>query len=132
MINRRELVRGLASLAVLGSGSWPAIAAPASKKPVSIEGKLSKKVFLALLGETFTIWTTGGALAMQLAQVDDGPASPGTEQFTLVFRGPANPPLADDSYVVSHSTAGKTVIFLKLSGHDARHSYYEAPYNLLV
>ena len=49
-----------------------------------------------------------------------------------MFRGPYDPALADDSYTVSHPTAGKTVIFLKLSRHDAQHSYYEAPFNLLV
>jgi hypothetical protein len=133
MLNRRELVSGLASLAVLGSWSRAAIAAPVRRKRrVSIEGKPSKAVFLALLGDTFTVGTGSEALSMQLAQVDDGPASPVAEQFTLVFRGPYEPMLVDGSYPVSHPTAGSTVIFLAPRGRDARHVYYEAPFNLLV
>jgi hypothetical protein len=133
MLNRRQLVSGLAGLAVLGSGGWPAIAAAARRKPrVSIEGKLSKAVFVALLGDTFVTSIRGQAVSLQLAQVDEGPASPGTEQFTLVFRGPYDPVLEDDAYAVSHATAGSTVIFLTLTGHDAKNIYYEAPFNLLV
>jgi hypothetical protein len=133
MLNRRELVSGLAGLAVLGSRGWPAFAAPARRTPrVSLEGKLSKAVFLALLGDTFTVGTGSDVLSMQLAQVDDGPASAVAEQFTLVFRGPSEPVLADASYTVSHRTAGSTVIYLQPSGRDARHVYYEAPFNLLV
>jgi hypothetical protein len=133
MLNRRELVSGLAGLAVLASRGWPAFAAPARRKGrVRLDGKLSKAVFLALLGDSFTIGTGSEALSMQLTQVDEGPASPVTEQFTLVFRGPSEPMLADASYTVSHPTAGSTVIFLQPSGRDARHVYYEAPFNLLV
>lgn len=132
MLNRRELVSGLASLAV-GSWSRAAIAAPVRRqRRVSIEGKLSKAVFLALLGDTFTVRAGSDVLSMQLAQVDEGPASPVAEQFTLVFRGPSAPMLADASYTVSHPTAGSTEIFLQPSGRDARHVYYEAPFNLLV
>jgi uncharacterized protein DUF6916 len=132
MLNRRELVSGLAGLAVLGSRGWPAFAAPARRKRVSIEGRLSKAVFLALLGDTFTIRAGSDVLSMQLAQVDDGPASSVAEQFTLVFRGPTEPVLVDGSYAVSHPTAGNTVIFLQPSGQDARHIYYEAAFNLLL
>jgi hypothetical protein len=133
MLSRRQLVSGLAGLAVLGSRIWPAFAAPARRRPrVSIEGKLSKAVFVALLGDAFTTSIQGRTVSLQLAQVDDGPASPGTEQFTLVFRGPYDPVLEDDAYAVSHATAGSTVIFLTLTGHDAKNIYYEAPFNLLV
>jgi hypothetical protein len=134
MLNRRQLVGGLMSLALVGSRSRPANAAPARRKPrrATLDGTLSKAVFVALLGETFTVSSGTDVVSIQLAQIDDGLPSAVAEQFTLVFRGPRDPALPEGSYTVSHSTAGSTALFLQLSGYDDQHIYYEAPFNLLV
>ena len=133
MLNRRQVVGGLVSLAVFGSRSWTVNAAQTRRKPgrVTLQGRLSKAVFLALLGETFTV-SSDGMVWIQLIQIDDGLPSAVTEQFALVFRGPHDPALPEGSYIVRHHTAGSTTLFLQLSGYDNRHSYYEAPFNLLL
>jgi Domain of unknown function (DUF6916) len=134
MLNRRQVVSGVVSLAVFGSRSWRANAAPARRKSgrVSLRGKLSKSVFLALLGESFTVSSGDDTLAIELIQIDDGLPSEDTEQFSLVFRGPHDPAVPEGPHTVSHRTAGRTTLFLQFSGHDKRHSYYEAPFNLLL
>jgi len=134
MLNRRQVVGGLVSLAVLGPRSWTADAArsrPTSGR-VTLEGKLSKAVFLALLGDTFTVSSGNDTVSIQLIQIDDGLFSVVAEQFSLVFRGPDDPALPEGSYTVSHRMAGSTTLFLQLSGYDNRYSYYEAPFNLLL
>jgi hypothetical protein len=133
MLNRRQVVGGLVSFAVLGSRSWRANAAQAVRKPerVTFHGQLSKAVFVALLGETFAVSTGNDTVWIQLIQIDDGRHSPVTEQFTLVFRGPNDPALPEGLYAVSHHTAGSTTLFLQPSAHHL-HSYYEAPFNLLL
>jgi hypothetical protein len=134
MLNRRQVVGGLVSFAVLGSRSWRANAAQAVRKPerVTFHGhQLSKAVFLALLGETFAVWIGNDSVSIQLIQIDDGLPSVVAEQFSLVFRGPSDPVLPEGSYTVSHHTAGSTTLFLQPSAHHL-HSYYEAPFNLLL
>ena len=132
MLNRRQLVGGLVSLAVVGARSRPASGAAPRPARGSLEGKLSKAVFVALLGETFAVSTSEGTLRIQLVQLDDRAASPVTEQFTLVFRGPRAPALSEGSYPIRHRIGGRTAMFLQLSQQDADHSYYEAPFNLLL
>jgi Domain of unknown function (DUF6916) len=132
MVNRRQVVGGLVSLVVIGSRSWSADAAPPKPGRVSLSGRLSKSVFRALRGETFA--TSGGdaKVSIQLLLVEDGPFSTDTEQFTVVFRGPHTPTLEEGSYTIRHRTAGSTTLFLRPTGSDARYSYYEAPFNLLL
>ncbi len=124
----------LVSLAVLGSRRWTADAAQARRKRgrVTLEGRLSKAVFVDLLGATFTVWSGNDAVSIQLVQIDDGLPSAVTEQFSLVFRGPQDPALAEGAYTVTHRTAGSTTLFLQLSGYDSFNAYYEAPFNLLL
>lgn len=134
MVNRRQLVGGLVSLALLGSTGWRANAAQTLRKRgrVSLRGQLSKAVFLALLDETFTISSENHMVWMTLIQVNDGHASAVAEQFSLVFRGPHDPALPEGSYTVRHHTAGATTLFLQPGGQDDYNSYYEAPFNLLL
>jgi hypothetical protein len=148
MLDRRQLVGGVVGLAVLGSRSWRASAAPARPGParVSLAGELSRAVFLALLGETFTASSgpplrdaggrspragRAGRVAIQLIQIDEPHPSEVTEQFSLVFRGPLDRALPEGLYAVRHRTAGRTDLYLQPGGHDDSFSYCEAPFNLL-
>ena len=134
MLSRRQVVRGLVGVAVLGSSGWAASAASALQKParVSLQGPLSKAVFVSLLGETFTVAGEADVVTVQLIQIDDGPSSATTQQFSLVFRGPHAPDLEEGLYTIAHRTAGRTALFLQDTRGDARYRYYEAPFNLLV
>lgn len=133
MLNRRQVVGGLVSLAVLGPRGWVVDAAQTRRKPrATLQGQLSKAVFVDLLGETFTVSAGNDTVAIQLIQIDDGLPSAVAEQFSLVFRGPLDPALPEGPYTVSHRSAGSTTLFLQLSGSDKDYSYYEAPFNLLL
>jgi hypothetical protein len=131
MLSRRQLVSGMVSLAALGVGARSA--APSPRKPPRVTvGEPSKGVFLALLGDGFTISNDHGRAVLQLIQVDDGPPSVVTEQFTLLFRGPRHSPLADGMYLLTHHSAGSTTLFLQPVGYDHGHLYYDAVFNLLL
>jgi hypothetical protein len=134
MLNRRQVVSGLVSLAALGPRGWGANAAPPPRKPrrVTLQGELSKAVFVALLQDVFTISADHGRIPIQLIQVNDGPPSAVAEQFTLLFRGPRHLGLAEGTYVVTHHTAGSTMLFLQPIGSDHGHLYYDAVFNLLL
>jgi hypothetical protein len=134
MLNRRQVVGGLVSLAVLGPRGWWATAAAPPRKPtrVTLQGDLSKAVFVALLQDVFTISADHGRIPIQLIQVKDGPSSAVAEQFTLLFRGPRHLGCAEGTYVVTHHSAGSTLLFLQPVGYDHGHIYYDAVFNLLL
>jgi hypothetical protein len=134
MLSRRQLMSGLVSFAALSGRTGRASAAPSPRKPqpVTLRDPLNKAVFLALLHEVFTISTDRGRVGIQLIEVDDGPPSTVTEQFTVVFRGPRHWPLAEGTYPVSHHSAGSTLLLLQPIGYDHGHLYYGAVFNLLL
>jgi hypothetical protein len=133
MLNRRQFVSALVSLGVLGSGSWRANAAQTTGKPrrVRLDGPLSKAVFLALLGETFRVSLDRHRVALTLIDVADGGSSAGTEQFTLLFKGPRDLAVTDGLYTIRHRTAGSARFFLQPAGYDDTNGFCIAPFNLL-
>src|SRR5262245_2783570 len=112
MLNRRQMVGGLASLIALGSRGWTAYAAP-RKRSVSLEGPLSRSVFKALQGDKFMVASGDDTVSIHLIRIDEGPQSTETDQFTLVFLGPHDPVLPDGPHQVTHPTAGTTTLFLQ-------------------
>ena len=133
MLNRRRFVEALVGLGVLGF-SWKArAAAPAPRTPrrVRIDGPLSRDVFVALRGETFRITLDGRVVLLTLIEVTDGPISLGTEQFTLVFRGPRELVVRDGLYIVRHPTAGSARLFLQPGNDDDVDGLCEASFNLM-
>jgi hypothetical protein len=129
MLNRRRFVYTLLGLAAFGAGRWTATAAVAAG--ASLEGPLSREVFLALLKEPFSLLLDNRAAGLFLLRVDADAAHPETDQFTVVFTGPRDLVLRDGTYRISHVTAGTTDVFLQPAGHDNRYNYYKASFNLL-
>jgi hypothetical protein len=129
MLDRRRFVYTLLGLIAFGAGRWTATAAVAAG--ASLEGPLSREVFLALLKEPFSLLLDNRASELILLRIDDDSHGPGSEQFTVVFQAPRKLVLLDGTYLISHITAGTTHVFLQPAGHDNRSNYYKATFNLL-
>lgn len=130
MLDRRRFVYTLAGLIAFGSDRWTAATA-ATAGGVSLEGPLTREVFLALLKEPFSLLLDRRAAELFLLRIDDDDDRPGSEQFTVVFQAPRELLLLDGTYRISHVTAGTTYVFLQPAGHDDRSSYCKASFNLL-
>jgi hypothetical protein len=132
MLSRRRFINALVGLGFLGSASAaPAAPTPRNPKTVRLDGRLSRAVFLALAGETFSISLEHHTVALTLVELVDGPSSTSTEQFTVVFRGPRDLLITDGVYTVRHHTAGSARLFLQPGGHDYHDAFCKAPFNLL-
>ena len=139
MLNRRRFVEALIGLGVVGwAGSAQAAAAPLPRKPlpltprrVRIDGPLSRAVFAALVGDTFRVTIDRRVVLLTLVEVTEGPVSLGTEQFTLVFRGPRELVIQDGLHVVRHPTAGSARMFLQPGNDDEFDGFCEASFNLM-
>jgi hypothetical protein len=132
MLSRRGFVNALVSggfLAFVRSAG--AAAPPRTPRRVRIDGRSSRAVFAALQGETFRFALNGRVAAWTLTEITDGPITPETEQFTVVFRGPRGLVVKDGLYDVRHVTAGSARLFLQPSPADEHFSYCEASFNLM-
>jgi hypothetical protein len=130
MLDRRRFVYTLAGVIAFGSGRWTAATA-ATAGGVSLEGPLTREMFLALLKEPFSLWLDQHAADLVLLRIDDDSDHPGSDQFTVVFQAPRELLLLDGTYRISHVTAGTTDVFLQPAGHDDRSNYCKASFNLL-
>jgi len=126
MLNRRRFVYTMAGGIALGSGRWRSAAAG-----VSLEGPLTRDVFDALVRDRFSLLLDNRTAGLFLLKLEDDDSHPEGEQFTVVFQAPRELLLLDGTYLISHVAAGNTQVFLQPAGHDDRHNYYKAPFNLL-
>ena len=134
MLNRRQFVSGAASLGLLGSIGWKRASSAEPKGMsghVSLQGRLSKDVFLALVLERFSLLIPNLRATLVLIEVNDAAPSAFSEQFTVVFQGPRDLILLDGTYRVTHRTAWTTDLYLQPAGHDGHYNYYRAVFNLL-
>ena len=81
-----------------------------------------------------------GSVRLELVEIRDlspapsggeasGPSSQ-TKSFSLLFRGPAETPLAQGTYSVEHDTMGSFLIFIVPVSRDGAGMSYEAVFNL--
>jgi hypothetical protein len=92
--------------------------------------------FADRVGERFDVAVTDGeALRMELVEVTEsseaggpGPAGEQRRQFSLVFRGPAAPVLAQGSHRLTHDDLDDLELFLVPLGPDAEGMRYEAAF----
>jgi hypothetical protein len=130
MLNRRRFTYTLMGLIALGSGRWTATAT-AMPARVSLEGPLTREVFLSLLKDPFSLLLDNRAKELVLVSVEDDESRPDSEQFTPLFEGSRDLVLAEGMYRISHATAGTTQVFLQSAGQHGLHQYYKASFNLL-
>ena len=130
MLDRRRFTYTLMGLIAFAAGRGTAATAATAAR-VSLEGPLTREVFLALLKEPFSLLLDNRPAGLFLLRIDDNNVNPGSDQFTVVFQAPRELVLLDGTYRISHVTAGTTLVFLQPAGHDHRSSYYRAPFNVL-
>ena len=89
--------------------------------------------FEACRDATFQLRTgDGGVVDLKLTSVDvRDPAPPdgGRQGFSLVFEGPAEPLLPQQTYQVANAEIGELEIFLVPIGQDAESTRYEAVFS---
>jgi hypothetical protein len=82
--------------------------------------KLNAKVFSEQLHTQFIVNLSGaGAITLELVEVVERDPSPKLELFTLQFRGPSAPRMAQQIHRLEHDKLGSFEIFLTAIGTDA-------------
>ena len=115
MMKRRKFVLGGATLMAAGPIAAPAaVAGTVSAAPAGRPAGLSKDRFLSCLGSRVQVVPAAGqVLEMRLTRVEDGPASPATQQFSVVLEGPRRTGLDEGLYRVSHPELGDLALYLE-------------------
>lgn len=92
--------------------------------------------FAGRIGERFELAVTAGEpLAIELVDATEssevggpGPDDRQRQQFSLVFRGPVEPVLAQGTHALTHEAMGDLALFLVPIGQDADGMRYEAAF----
>ncbi len=95
---------------------------------------MEKKEFEAAIGKAFTVTVGGKEIPLNLVSVDplkktEGFEDAREEPFSLVFTGPEELHLQDDSYEMSIEGHGEKVIFISAHKKDHQHIYYDSVFN---
>ena len=85
----------------------------------------ARQQFVENLASVFTVRTAAGAIVpLELAEVQQGRAAPGFEQFSVLFRGPREPLLPQMTYPMAHPALGEFALFIvPVSGGEAGFVY---------
>jgi Domain of unknown function (DUF6916) len=93
--------------------------------PTSLDD-LNSKIFREQLHTQFTVHAGGQPLLLELVEVSEREDSPRVEFFSLHFRGPLNPQLAQQIHRLEHERLGDFEIFLTPISADSQGAVYEA------
>ena len=135
----KTLTVGAGSAMVGLTGSRDSIAAPADGVPGCGERSrqvledMDKEVFAKYLHTRFRICDklSPTVIEAELVQVDEGGSSNEVEHFSLLFTGPAEPRLGQQTYGIEHPEMGSFDLFLVPVGADENRTSYEAVFNRL-
>src|SRR4051812_11363033 len=102
---------------------------------MSALGWLTYDDFDGRVGEQFEVETTDAPLVLELVEVTGSDVAGGAgrdgeqrNQFSLVFRGPADVVLPQGTVALTHTTLGELVLFLVPLGPDKTGMRYEAAF----
>jgi hypothetical protein len=84
--------------------------------------------FAEHLNSTFRLHHESATAELELVEVSDG-STHGHVNFSLLFRGPRQPLLAQQIYPVEHDRLGRFDLFIVPVKRDAQGLYYEAVFN---
>lgn len=91
---------------------------------------LTYQTFAQYLNTKFQVQVDAAqSVDLELTEVSELKASPGQEQFTLVFRGPDNLYLGQGTREFDHDQMGRCDLFIVPIGKDEKGYYYEAVFN---
>lgn len=92
--------------------------------------KLNAKTFSEQLHTQFKIHSgSPEPMTLELVEVVEGASSPQIELFSLHFRGPFSPRLAQQIHRLEHATLGTFEIFLTAISGDAEGIKYESVFH---
>jgi hypothetical protein len=92
--------------------------------------QLHSNSFSEHLNTIFNVDAGGLApVALRLAEVNEPSSPPNIELFSLIFRGPVEPRLPQQTYVVEHEKIGAFNLFLTAIAADADGVSYEAVFH---
>jgi len=136
MSRRREFIK-TTSAAVLALGVAPGTLA-SKPRPRSVVGRkrpvplsnLHYADFAEQLDTPFLVTgSSGGELPLLLAEAEDLRHRFGAENFSIVFHGPSDQPLAQGTYQFEHRSLGAFMLFIVPMRGDGRKASYEAVFN---
>jgi hypothetical protein len=94
--------------------------------------RLNSQSFAAQLRTGFKVKTgSGDAVTLELAEINEPPAPPQVELFSLLFRGPIAPRLSQQTYRFEHDKLGELDLFLTVLGVDEAGTSYEVIFHRL-
>ena len=92
--------------------------------------KLNAKIFSQQLHAHFKIHLgSADSMTLELVEVVESDPSPQIELFSLHFRGPSAPRLAQQIHRLEHETLGTFEIFLTAISADAQGMIYESVFH---
>lgn len=71
------------------------------------------------------------AIELELTELQEGESYPGQEQFSLMFKGPAEVYLPQSIYPLEHEEMGTIELFLVPIGREPDGFIYEAAFSLM-
>lgn len=90
-------------------------------------------VYGAAIGTAFQVWQDqSSSVVLRLSDVDERGSTPRQERFSLLFHGPLQPFLPQQTYHMEHETLGELALFLVPVGQDETGFTYEAVINRLA
>jgi hypothetical protein len=96
---------------------------------ISLES-LNSRIFSEQMHTQFRLLREGAEpLPLELIEVKEGDASPKIELFSLQFRGPAAPRMAQHIHTLEHDKLGRFDIFLTAIAGDAEGITYESVFH---
>jgi len=116
------------TLTLVGAGVAP-LAFFSGRPAWGGERTYDKARFEALLNHWFYV-DEDAHPTLELVRIDDGPASPGLEQFTAVFRGSLGSALDDAEHRLMTAADDPMDLHLSPAGEDASGSYFAARFCL--
>ncbi len=94
--------------------------------------KLNSKIFAAQLHTNFKVHAgNADPLTLELSEVNERQVQPEIELFSLLFRGPLAPRLAQQIHHFEHEKLGTFDLFLTAIGADEKGTTYEVVFHRL-
>ncbi len=91
---------------------------------------LNVQTFAEQLNTKFTIPVSDSdALVLELIKAEDTGSSPRQEQFSLIFRGPADRAIPQGTYRMEHDNLGQMNLFLVPVAKQEDGMHYQAVFN---
>jgi hypothetical protein len=137
---RRQFLRNCSMIAIAASLTPTAVLAQRRGGPRGAPDQLVFEQFVQELNTSFSLRAGSRTSRLLLVEAHRLPVTAANsedarnERFSLLFRGPAHPPLAQDTFLFEHPRIGPLAIFIvpTVCTEDATHCYYEAVFNYPV